>query len=153
MIHEYDGNLLTCGAQIVCQQVNCMGVMGAGLALSIRKQFPGIYAPYKKVAKDIRAGRRHVGEVFYYSAGPFIIANIFSQYECGRGERFTNYDAVALGFANVHQEARVHHAWRVAIPHSFGCGLAGGEWSVVKRIILEEFSQSDVNCDIVRLIL
>ena len=33
---------------IICQQVNCMGVMGAGLAAQIRRKWPNVYNEYRK---------------------------------------------------------------------------------------------------------
>ena len=33
---------------VVCHQVNCQGVMGAGLAAQIRRMFPGVYDDYRR---------------------------------------------------------------------------------------------------------
>lgn len=34
---------------VVCHQVNCMGVMGAGLAKQVRNRYPGVYRAYKEL--------------------------------------------------------------------------------------------------------
>lgn len=38
MIKEIQSDLLTCGADIICHQVNFEGIMGGGVALSIRNK-------------------------------------------------------------------------------------------------------------------
>ena len=42
------GNILHSGADIIVQQVNCRGVMGAGLAKQIATRYPDVLAMYKK---------------------------------------------------------------------------------------------------------
>lgn len=39
-------NLPTNKEVYICQQVNCRGVMGAGLALKIRRKWPVVYQQY-----------------------------------------------------------------------------------------------------------
>lgn len=36
---------------VICHQVNCQGVMGAGLAKQIRIRWPEVYVDYKKLLK------------------------------------------------------------------------------------------------------
>jgi O-acetyl-ADP-ribose deacetylase (regulator of RNase III) len=41
-----NGDLLTTPINIIAHQVNCMGVMGAGLALQIKNKFEWAYQDY-----------------------------------------------------------------------------------------------------------
>ena len=43
------GDILRSDADIIVQQVNCQGVMGAGLAKQIASQYPEVLSPYKKM--------------------------------------------------------------------------------------------------------
>lgn len=45
-------NLLDIKSGIICHQVNCIGVMGAGLALKIRNKWPIVYKKYKEDCKQ-----------------------------------------------------------------------------------------------------
>ena len=40
MIKIFEGDLLESGANFICHQVNCQGVMGSGVAKQIKEQFP-----------------------------------------------------------------------------------------------------------------
>ena len=40
------GDLFESGAQTLVNTVNCVGVMGKGVALAFRKRFPEMYADY-----------------------------------------------------------------------------------------------------------
>ncbi|WP_223260709.1 hypothetical protein [Bacillus sp. LNXM65] len=42
MIKTVDGNILEASEDIICHQVNCKGVMGAGLAKQIKSKYPNI---------------------------------------------------------------------------------------------------------------
>ena len=46
MIEYIKGNILNATEGIIVQQVNCMGVMGAGLAKQIRDKWPSVYNRY-----------------------------------------------------------------------------------------------------------
>lgn len=48
MIEYIKGNILNVTEGIIVQQVNCMGVMGAGLAKQIKDKWPNIYNDYKE---------------------------------------------------------------------------------------------------------
>ena len=84
---------------IVCQQVNCKGVMGAGLAKQIRNQFPRLYEKYRQKCLTTRNSKELLGEVqFYFTYGDqpgmdFVIANIFGQDGYGRDKCYTDYNA------------------------------------------------------------
>jgi O-acetyl-ADP-ribose deacetylase (regulator of RNase III) len=41
-----NGNILETEENVIVQQVNCMGVMGAGLAKQIREKYPKVYSEY-----------------------------------------------------------------------------------------------------------
>ena len=41
------GNILDSDADAILHQVNCQGVMGAGLAKQIRGRYPNVYEKYK----------------------------------------------------------------------------------------------------------
>jgi len=133
------GNILDLETGIICQQVNCQGVMGSGIAKSIREKYPQVWTDYSKYAgppyTQKENGRHLLGEVCWVQIQTGLwIANIFGQQYAGReAKRYTSYDALDVGFAKVATMARslnlpVHYPM-------IGCGLAHGNWTIVSAII------------------
>ena len=148
-----DGDVLTPNKNpeksiVVCHQVNCMGVMGAGLAKQIKDQFPGVFQAYKEKCSLIKSNIGGLGDVQFCSVldeAGYIIANVFGQYYFGRFKRHTDYNALKKAFATI---ATSHPTSTIRIPYKFGCGLAGGDWNVVSRIIEEELVNKGVDVEI-----
>ncbi|MCB4340706.1 hypothetical protein [Bacillus subtilis] len=71
---------------IICQQVNCKGVMGAGLAKQIRKKYPKCFEDYSLYVEnrgydaDVLLGGVH----YYRDKSGKVIANLFGQNGFGR---------------------------------------------------------------------
>lgn len=149
------GDILTPSAAsksvIVCHQVNCRGVMGAGLAKQVRKIHPGVYTNYKIKCAQIQDGIGGLGDVQFCSClhkYGYIIANVFGQDDFGRGRRFTDYDALRMAFTHI---AEVFPNYTVRIPYKMGCGLGGGEWPAVLQIIKETLVTNNVTVEIWQL--
>ncbi|WP_406590240.1 hypothetical protein [Bacillus atrophaeus] len=51
MIKIVKGNIIDATEDIIVQQVNCKGVMGAGLAKSILKKYPNLKSEYQSFRK------------------------------------------------------------------------------------------------------
>src|SRR5439155_25998156 len=63
MIRVRVGNILESRAQTLVNTVNCVGVMGAGIALEFKKQFPEYYRDYKQRCD---AGKVKLGRPYLY---------------------------------------------------------------------------------------
>ena len=46
LVSYHKGDLLQSKAQTLVNTVNCVGVMGKGIALSFKKQYPAMFADY-----------------------------------------------------------------------------------------------------------
>ena len=68
------------GPAVICHQVNCLGVMGAGLALQIRREWENVYNVY--VDKD----DWQVGDCQLVTIGDAqFVANLAGQQNVGGG--------------------------------------------------------------------
>ena len=106
---------------VVCHQVNCKGVMGKGIARRIRNRFPEVFELYRRRFDAL--GSKNLGTV-----------HIFGQDRYGKEKRFTDYNALKKAFSSLsHMENTV-----IRIPYKMGCGLGGGDWSIVKSLIRSE---------------
>ena len=59
------GNILNTKCNIICQQVNCKGVMGAGLALQIRRKWTIVYKDYKQYCNSANKYNNLLGNVLF----------------------------------------------------------------------------------------
>lgn len=153
MIREVKGDLLKCNSDIIAHQVNCKGVMGAGVAAQIRKQLMSSYQydQYQALCRTLDA-KELLGTNRYTS-----VRGTYRKYVChmfgedkptGRGLD-TDYEALRKCLTKLECAARKSHM-SVAIPGYLGCGLAGGDWEYVFTDIIKPiFEESEVNLTIV----
>lgn len=133
MIKDYNGDILKSNATAICHQVNCKGVMGAGLALQIINLYPDVFKAYKNKCLEYNL----LGQIqcVNISEDRYIV-NMFCQFDYGYMKRYTDY--VALKTALTVLAAKMNGS-TIAFPYKLGCGLAGGDWNIVKNIIAEVF--------------
>lgn len=146
MINEVKGNIFDGDEDIICHQTNCLGIMGGGIALQVRKLFPNVYDEYVELCNQYKKNPAHLlGYTQFVSTNDGrIIANCFGQNNVGIGIQ-TDYNSLKLSLIQVRQKAERENL-SVAIPYNIGCGLAGGDWNVVSKIIDDIFKDSNVNC-------
>ena len=127
-----EGNILDVDTGIICQQVNCKGVMGAGLAFQIKKEWPVVFNTYRERYKKVGLS---LGEAIIVNVDrqkSIYVANICGQDAYGRGRVFTDYNALEYGLNSVKNWAGNR---QIYLPFGMGCGLAGGDWNTVLQII------------------
>ena len=150
MITEYKGNLLNSKADVIAHQTNCAGVMGAGVALQIKEQLlaEGEYLKYVGFCNNTPSKEQLGGMQLLKTKDHRLVANLFGQnrpQSCGIA---TDYDALKKALNTLHRWAKYSH-FSVAVPGLLGCGLAGGDWKVVRQLLEEIFSDDDVSLEIV----
>lgn len=143
---------------VVCHQVNCHGVMGAGLAAQIRRMFPEVYDDYRSECEKNVKPSDLLGKVLFFSVNDngfdYNIASIFGQDRYGRNGCFTDYNALRRAMEPIRVMATPFPAYpltTVRIPYKMGCGLGGGDWPVVLSIIQEELVGHGIPVEIWRL--
>lgn len=151
MIREVEGDLLTCGADILCHQTNYVGVMGAGIAYAIKTKLltDEQYKVYQDYCQLYGSGALGTVQFIEFADGRYV-ANVFSQDDFYSRDKntITDYTAMKMALVKVRDTAR-EHGLTVAIPGYMGCGIAGGNWDRVKPIIRQIFKYSPVDCMIV----
>ena len=127
-------DLLTTTADYIVHQVNCQGVMGAGLAYQIRQQYPKLYSIYKSYC-TLYAPTDLLGRVFIHDN----VINVFGQLTYGRDKSivYTDYTALRNAFTRIHCYLPTNQS--LAFPYGFGCGLANGDWNTVLALITDCF--------------
>lgn len=121
---------------VIAHGCNCMCVMGAGIAKSIRGTWPQVYEADKST---IRGSKAKLGTCTIASEGDLIIVNAYTQYGW-RGRNNADYDAIRKCMAWI---AKQYSGRRIGLP-KIGAGLAGGDWKLISSIIEDELGEEDV---------
>lgn len=130
------GNLLDQTNGILVHGVNCVGVMGKGIALDIRKKYPVVYNEYVKHVNHINSSNVLLGTIQVVRINPqLIIVNAFTQRLYGRYHTWggENYDAICNAFAHVNILANEENM-PVYFP-MIGSGYGGGNFSKISELI------------------
>ena len=129
------------GCDAICHQVNCQGVMGAGLAKEIAMRWPEVKRDYKELCMEEEPSKL-LGTYLDTPVEGGHIISIFGQNYYGRDNQcYTDYHALTWGF---HRLDLAYWNRKIAIPYGIGCGLGGGDWSIVLQIIETQFINADV---------
>lgn len=129
-LHFKKGNLLDVKTGIIGHQVNCRHVMGGGLALQLRKAYPTHY-------HDYMADFPHLGGLCMSKVSHSLyVVGIYGQDGFGKNKVQTDYEALRTGLMALNSIA-IMKKLPVYLPYKLGCGLAGGDWRTVLRIIEE----------------
>lgn len=143
MIKHIKCDIFKSGADVICHQVNCQGVMGSGIAKQVREKYPWVYAHYKQLCKNFRNRK---DDLLGMVQGIYIdeetkILNLYAQLNYGYdGKCYTDYDALKKTLMYI---ANYYHRNIIAIPYLMGCHRGGGDWNIVCKMIEEVFADSD----------
>lgn len=137
-------NILEAPNGIICHGVNCMGVMGAGLAKQIKYMWPNVFAEYKKYCDTIKNKKELLGQsqVIQVEDGLWV-ANLFTQFMYGTNRRQLDMEALYRSIESLLNKVQNNDQY-FHFP-KIGCGLAGGNWEEVKPIIVKLFEHANKN--------
>lgn len=119
---------------VIIHGCNCQRVWGAGIARQIRNKWPDVYERYLDMTHLIK-GKALLGNSYVVrnKNGPDIVA-AHTQLNYGRGRRQVNYAALANALWDFKHGyfSDVNNVYAMPM---IGCGLAGGDWNIVSKIV------------------
>ncbi len=133
------GNLLACDAEALVNTVNCVGVMGKGIALAFKKAYPENFTAYAQACRrgDVRPGRVFVCDAPASELiGPLLLLNVPTKRHWRDPSRLSDVEA---GIADLVRVCREREIESIAIP-PLGCGNGGLDWRVVRPKIVRALS-------------
>jgi len=132
MIDYKSGNILEANTEALVNTVNCVGVMGRGIALQFRNAFPDNYRAYKAACdrREVISGRMFVFDLNRFE-NPKLIINFPTKRHWKAKSRM---DDIKSGLQDLVRVLREYGVNSVAIP-PLGCGLGGLNWREVRSML------------------
>jgi O-acetyl-ADP-ribose deacetylase (regulator of RNase III) len=129
MLRIAKGDVLAADAEALVNTVNCVGVMGRGVALQFKRAFPDNFKQYQKACErgEVRPGSMFVVENRELT-GPRYIINFPTKRDWKNKSRMEDIDSGLIALVEV---LRTRNIRSVAIP-PLGCGLGGLDWNEVR---------------------
>ncbi len=144
MITYKTGNLLSENTEAIVNTVNCVGVMGRGIALQFKKRFPDNFKAYESACK-----REEVvpGKMFIFETGTLINPKFLINFPTKRHWRgASRMEDIESGLKDLVKIIKEREIKSIALP-PLGCGLGGLDWNEVRVRIeaaLSELTDVDV---------
>lgn len=138
MIVKYiKDSILNAKQKYICHGVNCQNKMGSGVAKVLFTKYPKVKEDYHYYHTELL---QHYDYEPIFLLGEYTVSdqddgksilNCYTQLFYGYdGKKYVSYDAIF----DVFRRLILMGIEEIAIP-KIGCGLAGGNWEIVSRII------------------
>jgi len=129
MLHFTSGDMFELPVDIRVNTVNCVGVMGAGVALAFKTRYPAMFRAYKKAcdAGEIRPGALNI----WRTLTEWII-NFPTKRHWRENSKYEDIED-GLKALRTYLDS-IGRAVRVALP-ALGCGHGGLDWLHVSKLI------------------
>lgn len=147
MITFLKGNMFDYPAQIRINTVNCVGVMGKGVALEFKKRYsPKMFWDYKEVCDK---EYMYPGDILVYLEDDLTIFNLATK---NHWRNPSEYSYIKTGLIKLNYYLKLFvKGWKryleevtVTIP-ALGCGNGGLDWDIVKPMMIATLSDIDAN--------
>ncbi len=132
MIEYRRGNILEADAEALVNSVNCVGVMGRGIALQFKKAWPDNFKAYAKACErqEVRPGK-----MFVFETGSLVNPRYIINFPTKRHWRGkSRIEDIEAGLKALGEEIKRRNIRSIALP-PLGCGLGGLNWADVRNLI------------------
>lgn len=142
-------NIFDSDCEVITNPINCVGVMGGGLALSFRLNFPEMYEKYRQDCLNnlIKPGNVYLTDSYSLNKqdGKCVLKKVLLFPTKDHYINPSLYTYVINGLKHLASNYKKWGIKSIAIP-ALGCGLGGLHWDAVKYMI--EVELKDMSDDI-----
>ena len=132
MIEFTTGNIFESDAEALVNAVNCVGVMGRGIALQFKNKYPENFKAYQQACKQEVL---KPGKMFVFETGQLVLPRWIINFPTKRHwrgkSRIEDIESGLIDLVKVIQENNIRS---IAIP-PLGAGLGGLDWNEVRTRI------------------
>jgi O-acetyl-ADP-ribose deacetylase (regulator of RNase III)/uncharacterized protein YwgA len=142
MITVYIGDIFESKAQTLVNTVNCVGIMGKGVALEFKTRFPDMYDDYVERCRDRKV---KLGEPYLYKRlTPPWILNFPTKDHWRSVSRLEN---IVAGLRYLQAHYRQWGITSLGVP-PLGCGQGQLEWRIVGPTLYRHLKELDIPVDL-----
>ncbi len=138
MIEFRKGNIIFADVEALVNTVNCVGIMGRGIALQFKNVFPDNFHAYEVACKH---GKIEPGRMFVYEThsltNPHYIINFPTKRHWRSKSRLSD---IKIGLVSLVAEIKRLNIKSIAVP-PLGSGLGGLDWNKVRSLIVDSLSE------------
>lgn len=133
--NEVDGDLITLAQEgtfdVIVHGCNCFCTQKSGIAPQMVKAFETHQTPLEDTI--YKGDINKLGQIDYFIPDDYpnlMVTNAYTQYDY-KGKYNLDYDALVMCLKKINHIFKGKH---IGLP-KIGCGLAGGDWNLVKVLI------------------
>lgn len=142
MITVRTGDIFKSKAQTLTNTVNCVGIMGKGIALEFKNKYPDMFREYEKLCK---AGEVKLGKPYIYKT---LVEPMILNFPTKDHWRSTaNLNSIIQGLEYLKMHYKEWGIKSLAMP-PLGCGNGQLEWRVVGPTIYRHVKDMDIDIEL-----
>jgi O-acetyl-ADP-ribose deacetylase (regulator of RNase III) len=140
--YRYDEDMFNSKNMALVNTINCMGIMGVGIAKEFKLRYPDMFSDYEKkcAAKEVKIGKLYI----YPVNRNRVIINFPTKNHWRYRSRIKYIEEGLKNFATRYKEWKITS---VAFPQ-LGCGNGGLIWSEVKPLMEKYLANLDIDIEI-----
>ena len=134
--------------QVMMHVCNNAGVMGAGIAAAVKKNYPDAYDAY--TSYGLHNAGLNLGTI---STSKYVI-NLHAQDGYGmriQKRKYLNYEALYISLTRAREYCIQNNITSIGIPYMMGSNRAGGDWNVVCAMVDSAFADSGITLTVFKL--
>jgi O-acetyl-ADP-ribose deacetylase (regulator of RNase III) len=145
MIIEKKGNIFTTEAQTIVNTINCVGVMGAGIAFEFKLRFPDMYSKYQMLCRHKQID---IGKLWIYNtpnnSSYKKILNFPTKYDWKQPSKIEYLEKGLEKFLETYKEKNITS---IAFP-ILGSDKGGVDKNISLELMKKYLSQCDIDVEI-----
>lgn len=134
MVYDAQGNIFDAPVDAMINPVNCVGIMGKGLALAVKNRYPESFAAYKTACQNKQVVP---GRMFLTREADRLLIHFPTKRHWRDRSRLED---IRAGLVDLRRVIEQHKISSIAIP-ALGCGNGGLSWADVRPLIVVELKQ------------
>lgn len=138
MIEIVTGNMFDIDADVLINTVNCVGVMGCGVALEFRRRYPKMFSKYRRLCN---MNKIMPGTMWVWKTEDEKLVVNFPTKKHWRNS--SQYSYVENGLRELRELLSGYNNGSVVAIPALGCGHGGLDWDLVLTMIKKELANLD----------
>lgn len=130
MVTFVEGDIFKSPAQVLTNTVNCVGVMGKGVALEFKNRYPTMFDDYKSKCDQ---GKVKPGQPYLWENDSAQVLNFPTKRHWKDNSLLQDIEDGLKHLANSYEQMGIQS---IAMP-ALGCGLGGLKWLEVQPLIVK----------------